>query len=251
MKQRKKILFTTLIIMAISIQSGLAAGWEIKKGEKLSYKIAFSSMLTGSVKGGEASLSVSPSTSKVSDNNAYHATLKGGTTGFIERIYRIENLYETFMNTSTLAPYMYRQSVVENKYRSADTVYFNQNIREATYKGKQIKIPNNTHDFVSMIYYVRSIDVDKLQQGDSFEIPFFTSDKVINSKVVYNGVETIRVNNKEVQCHAYKPQVAKGKMFNHDYPATIWISTDEDRLPMLIEARMKVGRVKMELLHKE
>lgn len=247
MRERTTILTFALALGLIFNQMS-AQKWEIKKGENLKYKVAFSSGLTGSVKGGEATLSVKPSTTKIGNNTAYQASLKGGTTGIIEWFYQVSNNYETFINTETNAPVMYRQSVRENKYTSSDTVYFNQTGKTATYKNKKISIPNNTHDFVSMIYYVRTLDMSKLKKGDSFVIPFFTSDKVINSKIVYNGVQNIRANSKTVTCYSFKPQVGKGKVFTQDYPATIWISADSDRIPMLIEAQMKVGKVRMELM---
>lgn len=246
MKNTIKIIILGLIF-GFSIVQTNAQSWTIKRGENLKYKVAFSSGLTGSVKGGEATLSVNPSTMKIGNNTAYHATLKGGTTGIIEWFYQVSNNYETFIDINTNAPVMYRQAVRENKYTSNDTVYFDQLGKTATYKNKKIAIPNNTHDFVSMIYYVRTLDMGKMKKGDSFNLPFFTSDKVVNSKIIYNGIENIRANGKTVSCYAFKPQVGKGKVFNHDYPATIWISADAKRIPMLIEARMKVGRVKMEL----
>ncbi len=244
-------LFAGIFFLLLIAQNSYGANWKIIKGEKLKYKIAFSSGLTGNVKGGEATMSVKPSTVRVANSDTYHATLYGATTGVIEWFYQVENKYETYIDVNSGAPLMYRQAVRENKYRNADTVYFDQKKKVATYKNKRIDIPDNTHDFVSMIYFVRSLDVSKLKKGDSFIIPFFTSDKVIMSKVVFNGIEQIRVQNKLVNCYAFKPQVGKGKVFNQDYPATIWISTDSNRLPMLIEARMKVGRVKMELLKSE
>ena len=250
MKEFRKLVTVSLII-ALSIPGLSAAEWKIVKGEKLKYKIAFSSGLTGNVKGGEATLSVKSSTVKVGNNDAYLATLYGATTGVIEWFYQVENRYETYIDVNSGAPLMYRQAVRENKYRSSDSVFFDQNKNVAIYKNKRIDIPDNTHDFVSMIYYVRSLDASKMEKGEIVMIPFFTSDKVMISKVVFNGVEKINVNNKPVTCYAFKPQVGKGKVFNQDYPATIWISTDSKRLPMLIEARMKVGRVKMELLKSE
>ena len=247
MRSRTKILPLVMVLGLILNQLN-AQKWEIKTGESLQYKVAFSSGMTGSVKGGEATLSVKPSTTKIGNVTVYQASLKGGTTGIIEWFYQVSNNYETFINTQTNAPVMYRQSVRENKYTNADTVYFNQVGRTATYKNKKIAIPNNTHDFVSMIYYVRTLDMSKLKKGDSFVIPFFTADKVVNSKIIYNGLENIRANSKTVMCHSFKPQVGKGKVFTQDYPATIWISADTDRIPMLIEAQMKMGKVKMELM---
>lgn len=241
---------TFAFIIGLTISQVNGQKWEIKTGENLKYKVAFSSKLTGSVKGGEATLSVKPSTTRIGNNTVYHAQLKGGTTGVIEWFYQVSNNYETFIDTKTNAPVMYRQTVKENKYTSADTVYFDQNRKRATYRNKSITIPDNTQDFVSTIYYVRTLDMTRMNKGDSFILPFFTSNNIVNSKVIYNGLENIHVNGKTELCYAFKPQVSKGKMFNQDYPATIWISADSEKTPMLIEARMKVGRVKMELIEK-
>lgn len=246
----KTTILTTALLLGLLFNQANAQKWEIVKGENLKYKVAFSSGLTGNVKGGEATLSVKPSTTRIGGNTAYQAQLKGGTTGVIEWFYQVSNNYETFIDTRTNAPVMYRQTVRENKYSNADTVYFDQANKIATYKNKRIPIPTNTHDFVSMIYYVRTLDMSRMTKGNSFILPFFTADKVVNSKIIYNGVENIRANGKTVACYAFKPQVGKGKIFNQDYPATIWISADKDKIPMLIEARMKVGKVKMELIRK-
>ena len=252
----KNWIITLLTLMGVTAGSihteAQALEWQIKRGEKLSYKISFSSGLTGDVKGGTGVMSVSPAYSKINGKNTYHAILKGGTSGIIEWFYQVENKYETFIDTDTKAPVMYAQYVHENKYSNNDTVYFDQKKNTATYRNKPVKIPDNTHDFVSMLYYVRTLDMSKLKKGDAFIIPFFTSDKVINSKIIYNGIEKVK-NNKRglVDCYSFKPQVGKGKVFNQDYPATMWITADSDRLPLLVEAKMKVGKVKMELIKAE
>lgn len=238
------------IVIASLLSTGLlnASSWQMRRGESLHYKIAFSSTLTGSIKGGEATLSVNPTTVKVGKNNAYYTKLSVGTSGIIERVYRAENLYESYINTSNKAPLIYRQTVRENKHERADTVVFNQQTNSATYRGKQMRTPQNTQDFVSIIYYLRSVNTNNLKKGDFFNVPFFTSKQVVNAKVIYGGIEQVRVNGKMVECHTFRPQMDKGKVFNSDYPGTVWISTDSKRLPMLIDAKLAVGRMKMELL---
>jgi len=250
-KQLKNNLLLILIVSFGAIQAQ-AQSWQIKKGEKLTYKIAFNSGLTGDVKGGNGVMSVSPKLSKINGKDAYHAVMEGSTSGVIEWFYQVENKYETFIDTATKAPLMYAQYVRENKYKNNDTVFFDQNKNIATYKNKKIKIPANTHDFLSMLYYVRTLDMSKLKKGDTFTIPFFTQDKVVNSKIIYNGIE--KVKNRKLgllDCYSFKPEVAKGKVFNQDYPATMWVTADNQRLPVLVEAKMKVGKVKMELIKSE
>lgn len=252
MKNNRTIAFATLLFLCCNFLPAQTNAWHIKKGEVLKYKVAFSSGLTGDIKGGDAIMSVASGTSNIRGKKAYHAMLKGGTSGVVEWFYQVENKYESYIDTETNTPLMYAQFVRENKYRNNDTVYFDQKKNVATYKDKMIKIPENTHDFVSMLYYVRTLDMSKLTKGDTFTIPFFTSAKVVSSKIIYNGIEKVKTKKMGiVECYSFKPQVSKGKVFNQDYPATMWVSTDSNRLPVLVEARMKVGKMKMELIKAE
>ncbi len=252
MQMKRILIFSNLLLLSLllSTTQSLASGWQMKKGEKLTYKVAFHSGLTGNIKGGEASIQVAPNIKIINGVPTNHASMQFGTTGFIEKLFRVDNRYESFMDVNTGTPHLFKQKIVENKYTRNDSVVFDHKNKLAKNisRNESTKIKNNTYDFVSMIFYVRSMDVSKLKKGDSFTISFYSTSEVINSKIVYAGVEKIKVNNKEVECHAYKPEVPEGKLFNKDNPATIWFSTDNKRTPMLIEAKIRVGKIKMELM---
>ncbi len=239
-------LFSFLFPFMLNAQNN--GSWDIKKGEKLKFKVAFSSGLTGDIKGGEAVMSVMPQTTKVGGNEAYHVMLTGATKGLIKMFYQVDNKYESFISTKTNAPLMFRQSVHENKYTSNDTVFFDQNKKVLTYKNEKMSMPANTQDFLSVFYYVRSLDMSKLKEGDSFTVSFFTSEKVANFNIIYKGIQKIKTKKLgEVSCYSFMPQIPTGKVFSQQYPATMWISADTLRLPVLVDAKMKVGKMKMEL----
>ncbi|VBB45734.1 conserved hypothetical protein [uncultured Paludibacter sp.] len=246
----KKISIILLsLVFPFLVMSQDSNNWKIKKGEKLKYKVAFNSGLTGDIKGGEATMSVMSKTVQLGDNEVYHATLAGGTTGIIEWFYQVENKYESYIDVKTGEPLLYAQSVRENKYRNKDTVFFDPKNHTAIYKEKKIKIPENTQDFLSVFYYLRMKDMSKLKAGDTFTISFFSSDKAADFKIIYNGIEKIKTKKMgQVECYSFKPQLPTGKVFKDQYPATMWISADSRRLPVLVDAKMKVGKMKMELI---
>lgn len=223
--------------------------WKIKKGEKLSFKVAFSSGLTGDMKGGEATMTVQNKTVKIGEKDAYHAVMIGKTTGVIEWFYSVDNKYESYIDANSNSPLLYIQNTHENKYQSKDTVRFDQTNKTASFKGKKIEIPVNTQDFLSVFYYARALDMSKIKKGDTFKVPYFTGSKVAFFTIIYNGLEKIKTKKMgEVSCYSFKPQVPTGKMFKDQYPATMWISADNRRLPILIDAKMRVGKMKLELL---
>lgn len=246
----KKITLTVWVFILpifFGFSSIFAQGWEVRKGEKLSYFVAFHSMLTGNIKGGVATLSVDKEIDKKGDKEVYHAVLHGNTRGIVEWFYKVNNHYESYFNTETLYPVLYLEKVKENKYRRNDTIRFDHEKKLAYHDGKTSSMPLGTNDLVSMIYAVRSMDMSKMSEGDSFLLPLFTDRKAIESKVKYVGQKTIKTQFGERMCYGFCPEVAKGKIFKEKYPATLWISADTDRFPMLVEAKMRVGKIKLEL----
>ncbi len=242
----------TILFVLLSLSTVLCATssnqWTVKKGEKLSYKISFYSMLTRNIKGGNATLSVMKKTKKRGGKEVYHAILQGKTSGVIEWLYKISNHYETYMDTKTLYPELYIQEVKENEYSNKDTIVFNHTANQAKQGGQTVKIHKGTNDFVSMLYAVRQKDISKLKKGESFYLPIFIDKKTKLSKVKYVGKKTIKTKCGTRLCYGLKPEVVKGKLFNKKYPATIWISADSERLIMYAEVKMRVGKIKLEIL---
>ncbi len=245
---RKISILSILLLLVTNILTISANDWNIKKGEVLTYRIAFYSLLTRNIKGGDATLSVLEKEKKIDGKNTYHAILQGQTSGVIEWFYKISNHYETYMDTTTLFPVLYLQKIRENKYSKDDSIVFNQNAEIAKHDGKITKIHKGTNDFVSMLYSVRQKDISNLKKGDIFLLPMFIDRKAILSKVKYIGKKSVCTKYEKRVCYGFKPEVPKGKLFKKKYPATIWISADKDRLPMLIEAKMRVGKIKLEIL---
>lgn len=245
---RKKIFILLSLIVPLFVYSQDNNNWEIKKGEVLKYKVAFNSGLTGDVKGGEATMSVSSKTTIINGNEAYIATLIGGTTGVIEWFYKVEDKYQTYIETQNNVPLLFKQSIKENDYTKHDEVSFYPSQHIAKHNGQNIAIPNNTQDFLSVIYYVRGLDMTKLKKGGTFSVPYFADDKVSYFTIVYQGTEQITTRKLgKIMCYAFKPKLPSGKMFKDQYPATLWISADNRRLPVLVDAKMKVGKMRMVL----
>ncbi len=60
-----------------------------KRGEKLTYKVAFHSLLTGNLTAGTATLEVTKENKQIGGRDTYHAVGYGKTTGLIEMFYKV------------------------------------------------------------------------------------------------------------------------------------------------------------------
>lgn len=218
------------------------------RGEKLTFRVAFNSALTGSITGGKATLEVKKENKLINDRSTYHVVGEGKTTGFIELFYKIHDTFESYFDQDALIALKFTRRTRENNYKKDDLVIFRQKDRLAVSLSKVVKVPSNIQDVISAFYYARSLDITGIEPGGIIEIPFFLDDSVYHSKVIFKGRETVKTKLGTFSCIAFQPMVATGYAFDDPYPITIWVTDDLNRLPVRIDSEQSVGRARVELI---
>ncbi len=218
------------------------------RGEKLTFRVAFNSALTGSITGGKATLEVKDDNKILNNRSTYHVVGEGKTTGFIEIFYKVRDRYESYFDQDALISRQFIRRTRENNYKKDDLVIFRQEDLLAVSLTKIVKVPANMQDVISAFYYARTLDISKLEPGAIVHVPFFLDDSVYNSKVIFKGRETVETKLGKFRCIAFRPMVATGYAFDDPYPITIWLTDDANRVPILIESEQSVGRGRVELI---
>ena len=218
------------------------------RGEKLTFRVAFNSALTGSITGGKATIEVKDDNKLINNRNTYRVVGEGKTTGFIEFFYKIKEKFESYFDEDALIAYQFSRHTRENNYKKDDIVTFRQDDHLAVSLTKIKPVPPNVQDIISGFYYSRTIDISDLKPGGIIHIPFFLDDSVYNSRIIFKGRETVETKLGRFKCLAFRPMVATGYAFDDPYPVTVWITDDANRLPVLIESELSVGRARVELI---
>jgi hypothetical protein len=218
------------------------------RGEKLTFRVAFNSALTGSVTGGKATLEVKDENKIINNRSTYHVVAEGKTTGLIELFYNVHDRFESYFDQDAMIARQFTRRTRENKYKKDDLVIFRQDDHLAVSLSKIMTVPANIQDVISGFYYARTLDISDLKPGGLIEVPFFLDDSVYNSRVIFKGRETVETKLGRFRCIAFRPMVATGYAFDDPYPITIWITDDANRLPILIESEQSVGRARVELI---
>lgn len=218
------------------------------RGEKLTFRVAFNSSLTGSITGGKATLEVKDENKIINNRSTYHVVGEGKTTGLIELFYKIHDRFESYFDQQAFIALQFTRRTRENSYKKDDLVIFRQNDHLAVSLSKIVKVPSNIQDIISAFYYARTLDISDLEPGGIIHVPFFLDDSVYNSRVIFKGRETVKTKLGKFRCIAFRPMVATGYAFDDPYPITIWITDDANRLPILIESEQSVGRARVELI---
>ena len=241
---KKLVLFLILIsIFGFDTRNDDAFG----AGEWFKFRIHY-----GFVNAGYATLEVQDAV--VDNKKVFHVIGKGYTTGMSRFFFKVDDLYESYIDKDSGNPYLFVRKIDEGGYTKNQQGFFYQSANKILvkdYKNKSEKtfvIPDNTQDILSSFYYLRNHpSIDKLKIGESIVIDMFFDEETTKFKLKYIGREDITTKFGVVPSMVFRPLVQSGRVFKEQESLTVWISDDENRLPIRIKADLAVGSIKADL----
>jgi hypothetical protein len=83
--------------------------------------------------------------------------------------------------------------------------------------------------------------------GESVAIDMFFDNETTKFKLKYIGREDIETKFGTISTMLFRPLVQSGRVFKEEESVTVWISDDDNKLPVRIKASLLVGSIKAEL----
>lgn len=178
----------------------------------------------------------------------YHITGNGATLPSYDWVYKVRDRYETFIDTGTLQPYRFIRSVNEGSYKKFENITFNKSTNTAITNSGVYKVSECVQDVLSEVYLARNLDFDHYKKGDQIPFDLFLDDEVFHMYIRYLGKETVKTKYGKIRCFKFKPLLLKGTIFEGGEKMTVWISDDDNRIPIRIESPISVGSVKVDMM---
>jgi hypothetical protein len=101
---------------------------------------------------------------------------------------------------------------------------------------------------VSAYYYLRNnYNTDSIKPGDELKLNMFFDYENFNFKLKFLGRETIRTRFGKINTLKFRPYVLAGRVFKEQESLTLWVSADENRIPLKIKANLAVGSLRADL----
>ncbi len=216
-----------------------------KEGEWLKFRIHF-----GFINAGYATIKLKKS--KKSGLSLYHAIGKGWTSGAARMFYKIDDNYESYFTKDTIKPIKFIRRVNEDGYIIKRDLYFDHTKKRVLINDlkkrtkKQVSI-RDVQDLVSSFYYLRDIDISDIEEGDTLSVDLFFDGETYPFKLEFLERETIRTKFGKVKTWRIKPLVQKGRIFEGQESLSLWITDDNNKLPVRIKASLVVGSLKADL----
>ena len=241
----KKLIILVLVITSLGFSSQKERAFD--SGEWFKFRIHY-----GLINAGYATLEVQEATKN--NKKVYHAIGKGYTTGMSRFFFRVDDNYESYFDKETGNPYQFVRKIDEGGYKKNQEGFFNQatsKILVKDYKNKSentFLIPDNTQDIMSTFYYLRNYPtIDKLKVGESVAVDMFFDNETTKFKLKFIGKEDIETKFGLVPTMVFRPLVQSGRVFKEQESLTVWISDDDNKLPIRIQASLAVGSIKADL----
>ena len=189
------------------------------------------------------------------NKDTYEVTVTGKTYKGYDAFFRVRDYFHSVIDKKTMYPRTFVRKVEEGNYRRYDSLAFDQNKLMAisyngpdksTAKRKVIPINNCTHDLLSVLYFMRNINVNKHKPGDMIPTKILFDETIYPIKVRYAGkydgfdikdlgtFNTLKVI----------PDLVTGNVFKDGNRMNVWVTNDENKLPLLIESPLSVGSAK-------
>lgn len=251
--------FSPLILLILVITVGFVTKDRLRtipnesfsSGEVLKYKVHY-----GPITAAEAVIDVAPSLHMVNGRPCYRATVTGKTNSSFDLFIRIRDTWQSYIDTAAIVPQRSFRNIEEGSYRKRETVDFNhanntalveKKRKEENKETKKYKIPDHVQDIVSGFYYLRTFDYDKMRVGDKINVQGFFDEDNFNMEVTYRGKEVVDTKAGKIKAIKLTPKMPKNEMFNGENSIIVYLSDDQNKIPVLIQAEMFVGSVKVNL----
>jgi hypothetical protein len=241
----KKILIFLLFPLLISFDSQREDAFQT--GEWFKFRVHY-----GMINAGYATLEVQDGV--INNKKVYHVIGKGYSTGMSRFFFKVDDIYESYFDKVTGNPYKYVRKIDEGGYTKNQEGFFNPASDRVLVKDfdnkteKTFVIPNNTQDIVSAFYYLRNYPtIDKLKVGESVAIDMFFDDETTKFKLKFIGRADIETKFGVIPTMIFRPLVQSGRVFKEKEALTVWISDDDNKIPVRIQANLAVGSIKADL----
>jgi Protein of unknown function (DUF3108) len=250
---KSKLLFVILMLsgrLPVSVNEDpcVIKNLSFYSGEKVRYNIYY--YLAGVyVEAGEVRFSCAME--QFGQKPVYHVIATGKTLPFYDHLYKVREFYESFMDTSTLLAYKFVRNIQEGSTRKYENIIFNRKVQTAITDSGVYKISPCVQDVLGAVYYIRNIPTENLKPGDKVGFTMFLDNRLYPSYIRYMGKEIIKTKYGRFHTIKIKPLLIEGSMFEAGEKMTVWVTDDQNHLPVRIQSLIRIGSVKADMMEFE
>lgn len=222
-------------------------------GEQMEYKVHY-----GFVNAAEAIMRIKPQLEKTQNKECYHVEIAGKTVGMFDLFMRVRDKFGTYIDKDLLVPRKFYRQIEEGKYRKHEIVDFDienslasvkkyDDKKEVWNKSEEFETYQDAQDLVSGYYYLRTLDFNNYTKGDTINLSVFFDDENTNFQMLYLGRESVKTKIGRYNAIVISPIMPENKLFDGQDAIKVWLSDDQDKIPLKVKAQMFIGAIEIDI----
>ncbi len=240
--------FTLLFLLVIFSSHSQNSESAFDPGEWLKFRMHY-----GFLNASYATLHVKSAV--VDDVPVYHVVGRGETTGFASVFFKVDDTYESYFGKEDGKPYKFIRKINEGGYTKDIEINFDHKEEKAVLNDKKhnkkynFELQDSIQDLISAFYYLRNnYEPSDLVIGEAVNLKMlYDDDGIFNFRLKYLGTEVLKTKFGKVECFKFRPLVQSGRVFKEQESLSLWVSADDNRIPVRIQANLSVGAIKADL----
>ncbi|MFI3331050.1 MAG: DUF3108 domain-containing protein [Rikenellaceae bacterium] len=258
----KKFLFAIIALLLTTCVFAQDKQARFKSGEKLTYVVSYIAKLIPNIDVAEVTLSVEDS--EFGGQSTQKITALAGVLPFFSWFFDMHDRYDTWIDPITLQPIHASCDISEGNYKFMSRIDFDwdslrvkttyRNLKYKKDKGKDMAIKADSRDALSLYYNLRSEDIENFKIAENRHLSLVMEDTVRRIDYKYLGRETKRVKGwgkMKTLKFSCRLVTSSGESFEDGTELFLWISDDENRVPLFVESPIRVGSVRVRLKNYE
>lgn len=220
-------------------------------GERMSFILNYS---WGRVSTDVGTAEVSLDSLSFNGQKAFRCTASGRTRRFFDVFFKVREYFTSVFTRDGLCPLKFERDTYEGGYEARNTYmymwdaedpYIAADVYTSKMGQKTMELPLTpcTYDLPALFFFARNMDLEKVKPGERYPMTFAIDDEVYNVYFILYGRETIKVEDLgTVRTIKFAAKLLAGEVFNGEEDMMIWVTDDENRLPVYFEAPLLVGK---------
>ncbi len=184
----------------------------------------------------------------------YHLKSTGQTYSSYDLFFKVRDYYDSWIDPITFKSFSFQRMIYEGGYTLVNTIRFDP-LSQAAYsntKSNNNPVRKDTlypgkcaFDMLSAVYYTRTLDLRNLDPDVRVPVTVIIDDSIFHLYIKYIGKEMVAGHDgQKYRCVKFSVKMVEGTIFKGDEDVLVWVTDDENKVPVYIEAKILVGTVR-------
>ena len=246
----KGVIFAILLVAGVSTSSAQV----FHDGEVLYYRAAYRAKLVPNIEAGE--VTVSTRLDALDDKEVYRVTGNGRTLPFFRWFFDMNDTYDIWVDKQTLRTQRFESDLKEDKYTFRSNYRYDWDSmkvhtwsqrRQNAPRTKTMDLTPESMDAVSLYFNLRSVDLESFREGEHRHLDMVLEDTIRPLKYRFIRRDTIKVPHVgRFATMKFACTIGSSEEFSFTDGTEffIWITNDENKIPVMLASPVRVGEIR-------